>query len=83
VLVGDFTIDHVSGPRTDRLPGADILLAFDLDIDGAAHRLKCAAARTRCRHGAIAERRWLCNRVGNRSQLVRRSSNHPGAIDLR
>jgi predicted aspartyl protease len=39
VAVGDFAIDHISGPRTDGLLGADILLAFDMDIDEAAHRL--------------------------------------------
>ena len=47
VAVGNFTIDHVSGPRTDGLLGADILLAFDMDIDSAAHRLTLYRVR-RC-----------------------------------
>jgi predicted aspartyl protease len=47
VAVGHFAIDHVSGPRADGLLGADILLAFDMDIDGAAHRLTLYRVR-RC-----------------------------------
>lgn len=39
VAVGNFAIDHVSGPQTDGLLGADILLAFDVDIDEAQRRL--------------------------------------------
>ncbi len=47
VAVGHFSIDHVSGPSADGLLGADILLAFDMDIDGAAHRLTLYRVR-RC-----------------------------------
>jgi predicted aspartyl protease len=47
VAVSNFSIDHVSGPRADGLLGADILLAFDMDIDGAAHRLTLYRVR-RC-----------------------------------
>lgn len=47
VAVGNFTIDHIAGPRTDGLLGADILLAFDVDIDSAAHRLTLYRVR-RC-----------------------------------
>jgi predicted aspartyl protease len=39
VAVGKFAIDHVTGPQADGLLGADILLAFDVDIDEAEHRL--------------------------------------------
>jgi predicted aspartyl protease len=47
VAVGNFTIDHISGPRTDGLLGADLLLAFDMDIDGPEHRLTLYRVR-RC-----------------------------------
>jgi predicted aspartyl protease len=47
VAVGKFSIDQVDGPRTDGLLGADILLAFDMDIDSAAHRLTLYRVR-RC-----------------------------------
>ncbi len=47
LAVGHFTIDHVSGPPADGVLGADILLAFDMDIDGAAHRLTLYRVR-RC-----------------------------------
>jgi predicted aspartyl protease len=47
VAVGNFTIDHIDGPRTDGLLGADILLAFDMDIDTAGHRLTLYRVR-RC-----------------------------------
>jgi predicted aspartyl protease len=47
VAVGNFVIDHIDGPRTDGLLGADILLAFDMDIDGAQHRLTLYRVR-RC-----------------------------------
>ena len=47
VAVGNFTIDHIQGPRTDGLLGADILLAFDMDIDAAEHRLTLYRVR-RC-----------------------------------
>jgi len=59
VVVGNFTIDHIDGPRTDGLLGADILLAFDMDIDSAAHRLtlyrvrRCADAVPPWREPAI------------------------------
>jgi predicted aspartyl protease len=39
VAVGRFALDHFSGPRIDGLLGADILLAFDMDIDLPAHQL--------------------------------------------
>jgi len=47
VAVGNFTIDQVSGPMADGLLGADILLAFDMDIDSAEHRLTLYRVR-RC-----------------------------------
>jgi predicted aspartyl protease len=47
VAVGHFGFDQITGPRPDGLLGADILLAFDLDIDGAAHRLTLYRVR-RC-----------------------------------
>jgi len=59
VAVGDFTIDHVSGPPADGLLGADILLAFDMDIDAAAQRLtlyrirRCADAAPPWREPAV------------------------------
>jgi predicted aspartyl protease len=39
VAVSKFSIDNISGPRADGLLGADILLAFDMDIDAADRRL--------------------------------------------
>ncbi len=39
VAVGRFALDRFSGPRIDGLLGADILLAFDMDIDLPAHQL--------------------------------------------
>jgi len=39
VAVGRFARDRFSGPRIDGLLGADILLAFDMDIDLPAHQL--------------------------------------------
>ena len=39
VAVGRFALDRISGPRIDGLLGADILLAFDMDIDLPAHQL--------------------------------------------
>ena len=47
VAVGHFAIDHVNGPQADGLLGADILLAFDMDIDEPAHRLTLYRVR-RC-----------------------------------
>ncbi|HUB12910.1 MAG TPA: retropepsin-like aspartic protease [Acetobacteraceae bacterium] len=47
VAVGDFAIDHTGGPPADGLLGADILLAFDLDIDEPDHRLTIYRVR-RC-----------------------------------
>ncbi|HVC58973.1 MAG TPA: retropepsin-like aspartic protease [Acetobacteraceae bacterium] len=49
VAVGDFAMDHVGGPPADGLLGADILLAFDIDIDEPAHRLTLYRVR-RCPH---------------------------------
>lgn len=39
LAVGDFTVDHTSGPPADGLLGADILLAFELDIDAPDRQL--------------------------------------------
>jgi len=47
VAVGHFVFDHVPGPQVDGLLGADILLAFDMDIDQAAHQLTLYRVR-RC-----------------------------------
>jgi predicted aspartyl protease len=50
LAVADFTMDHTEGPPADGLLGADILLAFDMDIDIPARRLtlyrvrRCAGA---------------------------------------
>ena len=59
VAVGDFSMDHTGGPRADGLLGADILLAFDVDIDAPHHRLtlyrarRCADARPPWHRSAI------------------------------
>lgn len=45
VAVGRFALDRFSGPRIDGLLGADILLAFDMDIDLPAHQLTLYQAR--------------------------------------
>lgn len=39
LAVADFSLDHGGPPRIDGLLGADILLAFDLDIDIPARRV--------------------------------------------
>lgn len=51
VAVSRFALDRFSGPPIDGLLGADILLAFDMDIDLPAHQLalyrvrRCSDAR--------------------------------------
>jgi len=45
VRVGTFTLPEFGGVQPDGLLGADILLAFDLDIDLPAHRLTIYRAR--------------------------------------
>ncbi len=45
VRVGTFTLPELGGVQPDGLLGADILLAFDLDIDLPAHRLTIYRAR--------------------------------------
>jgi predicted aspartyl protease len=47
VAVGHFSIDHVGSTPADGLLGADVLLAFDMDIDNATHRLTLYRVR-RC-----------------------------------
>jgi len=47
VAVGRFALDRFSGPRIDGLLGADILLAFDMDIDLPAHQLTLYQVRDR------------------------------------
>jgi predicted aspartyl protease len=47
VAVGSFALDRFSGPPVDGLLGADILMAFDMDIDLPAHRLTLYRVR-RC-----------------------------------
>jgi predicted aspartyl protease len=47
IAVGSFALDRFSGPPIDGLLGADILLAFDMDIDLPAHRLTLYRVR-RC-----------------------------------
>jgi predicted aspartyl protease len=59
VAVGHFALDRFSGPRIDGLLGADILLAFDMDIDLPAHQLtlyrvrRCPNARPPWRQPAM------------------------------
>jgi predicted aspartyl protease len=48
VTVGQFGIDHVAGGSADGLLGADILLAFDLDLDLPAQRITFYRARPEC-----------------------------------
>jgi predicted aspartyl protease len=48
VSVGDFGIMHVADGPADGLLGADILLAFDLDVDMLAHRMVFYRARGDC-----------------------------------
>jgi predicted aspartyl protease len=47
IAVVSFALDRFSGPPIDGLLGADILLAFDMDIDLPAHRLTLYRVR-RC-----------------------------------
>ena len=47
VAVGNFSIDHAGGRPADGLLGADVLLAFDMDIDAPDHRLTLYRVR-RC-----------------------------------
>ena len=48
VTVGHFGIDQVAGGSADGLLGADILLAFDLDLDLPAQRITFYRARREC-----------------------------------
>ena len=48
VTVGHFGIEHVAGGSADGLLGADILLAFDLDLDLPEHRITFYRARREC-----------------------------------
>ena len=48
VTVGHFGIDNVAGGSADGLLGADILLAFDLDLDLPAQRITFYRARPEC-----------------------------------
>jgi len=47
LAVGNFRIDHVGDVPADGLLGADVLLAFDMDIDAPDHRLTLYRVR-RC-----------------------------------
>ena len=48
VTVGHFAIHEVAGGSADGLLGADILLAFDIDLDLPAHRITLYRARREC-----------------------------------
>jgi predicted aspartyl protease len=48
VTVGHFGINQAAGGSADGLLGADILLAFDVDIDAPAHRITFYRARREC-----------------------------------
>jgi predicted aspartyl protease len=48
VTVGRFNMIHVAGDTADGLLGADILLAFDIDLDVPSHRLTVYRARRGC-----------------------------------
>jgi predicted aspartyl protease len=48
VTVGHFGMDQVAGDLADGLLGADILLAFDIDLDLPAHRMTLYRARPAC-----------------------------------
>ncbi len=48
VTVGKFGMERVAGGRADGLLGADILLAFDMDLDLPAGRLTLYRARRAC-----------------------------------
>ena len=52
VTVGRFGINQVAGGSADGLLGADILLAFDLDLDLPAHRITFYRARRDCPEAA-------------------------------
>lgn len=59
VAVGRFALDRFPGPRIDGLLGADILLAFDMELDLPAHQLtlyrvrRCPDARPPWRQPAM------------------------------
>ena len=59
VAVGNFAIRHLFGEPVDGLLGADILLAFELDVDIPDHRLTLY----RVRHCAEAKPPWPAVRV--------------------
>ena len=46
LAVGNFSVDRIDGLPADGLLGADVLLAFDLDIDEPDHRLTLYRVRT-------------------------------------
>jgi len=46
LAVGDFSVGRAAGLSADGLLGADVLLAFDLDIDAPDHRLTLYRVRT-------------------------------------
>jgi predicted aspartyl protease len=48
VTVGRFDITEVAGGQADGLLGADILLAFDIDLDMPAHEMTLYRARREC-----------------------------------
>ncbi len=48
VTVGQFAINQIAGQATDGLLGADILLAFDIDLDLPDHRMTLYRARREC-----------------------------------
>jgi predicted aspartyl protease len=48
VTVGRFGITEVAGSQADGLLGADILLAFDIDLDMPAHEMTLYRARREC-----------------------------------
>ena len=52
VTVGNFDIAQVAGGPADGLLGADILLAFDLDLDLPMHRITFYRARRECPEAA-------------------------------
>src|SRR6185437_9803177 len=48
VTVGKFAIDHAAGGSADGLLGADILLAFDMELDLPDSRVSLYRARRQC-----------------------------------
>jgi len=52
VTVGRFGITHIAGDAADGLLGADILLAFDLDLDLPKQELTLYRARRQCPNAA-------------------------------